>query len=332
MAGEQKKKVAKKNSPKKIARKTYGGRASLLLTHPEIAAEALGWDAGNLTAGSQIEKMWICPLSHVYLAVISRRTKRGHGCPFCSGHQVWFGYNDLATTHPNISAEAVDGPVTGYSAGSQVILSWKCANHHVYEARIAKRVTGTNCPYCAKSGNKKIMPGFNDLATTHPEIASQAYKWDASRKSKGQRESVKWRCAEGHIWKAQIIKRVEGTGCPTCDNAGYDPNKSGFLYLLHHENWQLFKIGISNSQRSRTETHETRGWETLEILGPMDGLLAYEWEQSILIMLKKHGADLGRSDIAGKFDGYTESWVASSFPVTTIKGIMDLVQKDEDHF
>jgi hypothetical protein len=62
----------------------------------------------------------------------------------------------------------------------------------------------------------------------------------------------------------------------------------------------------------------------------MDGLLAYEWEQSILKMLKKRGAEIGRKDIAGKFDGYTESWVADSFPVKSIKQLMQLVEEDEE--
>ena len=31
------------------------------------------------------------------------------------------------------------------------------------------------CPYCH---NRKVLPGFNDLATTHPEIAME---WDPNR-------------------------------------------------------------------------------------------------------------------------------------------------------
>jgi len=77
--------------------------------------------------------------------------------------------------------------------------------------------------------------------------------------------------------------------------------------------------------------YQSSGWELLEIRGPMDGLLAYEWEQSILKLLRKKGADLGNSTVAGTFDGYTESWVASSFPVKSIKELMQLVQEDEDN-
>jgi len=61
----------------------------------------------------------------------------------------------------------------------------------------------------------------------------------------------------------------------------------------------------------------------------MEGSLAAAWETSILKMLKRRGADLAREDIAGKFDGYTESWVADSFPVKSIKQLMRLVEEDE---
>jgi len=121
MLEKRKKNGTEKPQSKRVARKTYGGRASLQVTHPKISSEAFGWDPGNVTSGSPEEKTWKCSLGHVYQAAIVRRTRRNHGCPFCSGHQVWFGFNDLATTHPQLSLEAVDGPVTGYSTVSQVL-------------------------------------------------------------------------------------------------------------------------------------------------------------------------------------------------------------------
>ena len=35
---------------------------------------------------------------------------------------------------------------------------------HSWKAAIKDRTQGTGCPYCA---NKKVLVGFNDLATTH---------------------------------------------------------------------------------------------------------------------------------------------------------------------
>ena len=33
-----------------------------------------------------------------------QRAAEGLGCPYCSGRKVLAGYNDLATTHPDIAA------------------------------------------------------------------------------------------------------------------------------------------------------------------------------------------------------------------------------------
>ena len=310
-------------------RKILEGFNDLKTTHQHIAIQAFGWDPTKFTAGSNEAKLWKCPEEHTYIALIVKRTNRSHGCPYCSGHKVWLGFNDLATTHPKISAEAVDGPVTNYSAGSQQKLTWKCQFGHIYNAKIAKRVLGTNCSYCAKSGKKKILSGFNDLLTTHPVLAHQAFGWDPSKRSMGQSVKLKWKCEKDHIWSAKITKRVSGQGCPSCSVSGFDPNKKGFLYLMTHELWQLHKVGISNLETDRTNKHKQSGWELIDIRGPMDGLLAYDWEQSILSMLKSRGVEIGSADIAGKFDGYSETWASNIFPVSTIKELMNFVRENE---
>lgn len=136
-------------------------------------------------------------------------------------------------------------------------------------------------------------------------------------------------CGEISFPSHHKVSREETRRCLFCTPRGFNFAEDGYLYLLHHEIWQLFKIGISNSPNVRTDDHESRGWETLEVRGPMEGSLASGWESSILKMLKNHGADVGRADIAGKFDGYTESWVAESFPAKSIKQLMKLVVEDE---
>ncbi len=298
-------------------------------THPAMAQEALGWDPTKISAGSNQIKLWKCSIGHSYQAAVAKRAFRGNGCPYCSGHQVWFGFNDLATSHPELSLEAVDAPVTLYSAGSSKLVDWKCSLGHIYQARIAKRVAGTKCPYCAKTGRKKILSGFNDLATTHPDVGKQAHGWDPAKKSMGQQIKMKWKCQKGHVWTAKIVKRTSGQGCPSCSITGFDPNKKGYLYLLEHEVWQMYKIGISNSNENRTNKHGESGWQLNEMRGPMNGLVAFEWEQSILKMLKAKGADLSNDKIAGKFDGYSEAWSKSTFEATSIKELMRLTEEYE---
>ena len=59
----------------------------------------------DITSGSSKEVWWLCPKGHPYSIVVNQRTKRGYGCPYCSGHRVLKGINDLATTNPDLAKE-----------------------------------------------------------------------------------------------------------------------------------------------------------------------------------------------------------------------------------
>ena len=92
----------------------------------------------------------------------------------------------------------------------------------------------------------------------------------------------------------------------------------------------LFQIGITNFPDQRLSRHKKNGWRVLEIRGPMDGNLTLQWETAILKMLKSSGADLSNKEIAGKFDGYTESWSQSTFLAKSIKDLMRLTEEFEE--
>jgi hypothetical protein len=62
----------------------------------------------------------------------------------------------------------------------------------------------------------------------------------------------------------------------------------------------------------------------------MDGDLARQWETDILGMLRRKNAVVGSTEIAGKFTGYTESWMKHSFPVRGLKELMESVRAVEE--
>ena len=77
------------------------------------------------------------------------------------------------------------------------------------------------CPYCA---GRKVLVGFNDLATTFPKVAEQ---WHPTRNGDkkpqdytyGSDEMICWLCPEcGHEWEAIISSRCskKACGCPCC--------------------------------------------------------------------------------------------------------------------
>lgn len=306
--------------------KVLAGFNDLQTTHPELAKEANGWEPSSLLAGSRKKLSWKCENGHTWEAVLSSRSSGGNGCPYCSGNQVLAGLNDLATTHPDLAAEAVDWDPTKISAGSHKKQLWKCDVGHRYEARVDHRARGaSNCHFC--SGHK-YLKGFNDLNTTNPEIASEADGWNPTNYYP-QKQNMKWKCVAGHKWVATIDDRRSGNGCPSCAKTGFSPELDGFLYFLKHPEWEMYQVGITNIPDDRLGRHRRLGWIVLEVRGPIDGHLAQQWETAILRMLKAKGADLSNTKIAGKFDGYSEAWSKTTFEVKTIKELMAITEEWE---
>ena len=303
------------------------GYNDLATTNPELAAQADGWDPTTVNAGSDKRVGWKCKHGHKWNAVVSSRAGNARGCPVCSGRQVLGGYNDLATMNPELAVEADGWDPTTVLAGSHKKLGWKCKHGHKWNAVVESRARGLGCPFCA---GKAVLAGFNDLATTNPELAAQADGWDPTTLTAGSSvRKVQWRCTQGHTWKSLIRDRSRGVGCPSCASGGFDPNQIGWLYLIDHDALAMFQVGISNIPKRRLDEHSKRGWEVLEVRGPMDGHLAQQLETAILRAVERRGAVLGHKAQIEKFDGYSEAWTKDSLSVTSFKQLLDWVYEDD---
>jgi hypothetical protein len=104
----------------------------------------------------------------------------------------------------------------------------------------------------------------------------------------------------------------------------------GWLYFIDHDGLSMFQVGISNSPDSRLEQHAKRGWEVLEIRGPMEGHLAQDIETAILQAIQRRGGVLGHKAGIEKFEGYSEAWLKDSLQVANIKQLLDWVYEDEN--
>lgn len=204
-------------------KKVLIGFNDLKTTHPDVAAE---WHSDNgdfspetITAGSNKVAKWAGACGHEWLLKVCYRTS-GNGCPYCSGRTVLDGFNDLASTypdlakewHPSKNLETTPKDVT-YRTGTKVW--WICQHAHEWEAMVSHRVSGSGCPVC---DNKIIIAGFNDLASKNPELAA---RWHPSKNhpltpaqvAEYSQKKVWWQCSKGHEWEARIAKRH---GCPIC--------------------------------------------------------------------------------------------------------------------
>ena len=315
-------------------RRVLVGFNDLQTTHPDIAREA-DFDPTTVVAGSGRKMPWKCAThGHEWNVSPNQRTSHdGTGCPVCSNQKVLVGFNDLKTTHPGIAAEAMFDPTT-LTAGSGTKLSWKCATHgHEWKAAAKDRTKReAGCPVCL---NKKLLTGFNDLQTTHPEIAREA-DFNPTTVIAGTNKKLRWKCiAHGHKWEATGANRTGGNkqGCPVCADSGFNPGDPGWLYMARHPEWLLLQVGITNHPDRRLNKHASNGWEILDVRGPMDGFLTQKWEASILRWLSSRNiarASSGTSE-SPHFDNPNsgEAWQQSDLNVASLREIMDLVEANE---
>ena len=302
------------------------GFNDLKTINPTLAKQSYGWDPATVTISSGKKLLWECSLGHHWEARVRDRS-RGSDCSVCDGKIVLSGFNDLKSKNPELAKEADGWDATTVTSKSGQRKSWICALGHKWDAVVRHRANGTGCPYC---NGQKVLIGFNDLKTTNPETANEAFRWDPETVTANSGTSKKWKCGSGHIWSARVIHRTRGIGCASCASYGFNPDRQAILYLIEHTKIKMLQIGISNSPQSRLPKHLSKGWKVIEVSKKMTGGIALAHETAILRMLKAKGADLSNSKIAGKFDGYSEAWSKSIFPVKSIKELMRLTEEFEE--
>ena len=214
---------------------------SLATEFPEIAAEFSMTRNGNLTPsmfhpGSNERVWWECSnCGHEWKAAISDRTGEDkNGCPICAKKIGGAKHHDyvlrekgsFADNHPellpkwNYTKNTVSP--TEVVSGSSIKVWWICEKGHEWIASVGYvSARGCNCPFCT---NKKILAGYNDLATVNPELAKA---WDYGKNGDmkpttigaGSGKKAWWICSKcGNGWEAKIVSRNKGAGCPACAN------------------------------------------------------------------------------------------------------------------
>lgn len=163
--------------------------------------------------------LWKCDEGHEYSASPSYMSN-GQRCPYCAGKRVLDGFNDLACKEPEKSA-FFDGDHNSKTAhevlaGSSKKVSWICGEGHRWQQAPLQFKPKSGCPVCKK---RQIISGQNDLATTHPELASQyssANTKAVTQIGSNSARKVDWVCGLGHEWSAVVREREGGKGCPVC--------------------------------------------------------------------------------------------------------------------
>ena len=204
---------------------------SLAAKYPELLKE-WNFDKNNINPKkiapfSEKKAWWVCSNGHDYYKKIYERTAKNGGCPYCSGHKVLSGFNDLQTLKSELAKEwhpTKNGDLlpSNFTQNSNKIVWWKCSKGHEWEASINNRNhLNRGCPYCSHS---KAIFGETDLESQFPEIAKQ---WNYGKNGNvlpsevlsKTNKSFWWKCSKGHEWKTKVYNRtIRGDNCPYCSN------------------------------------------------------------------------------------------------------------------
>lgn len=212
------------------SRRGQAGPRSLADCSPAIASEWHPTLNGEMSPNSVLRMSgksawWVCSRGHEWEATVCNRVGQGSGCPFCSGRRAIPGETDIGTTHLVVALvwHPTRNPVslTTVLPTSRTTYWWQCGRGHEWEASVVLVTQSSGlCPYCTGA---RILPGFNDLFTKHPEIAGELHPLlnpgvDALSLNPMGTDRCWWQCERGHEWEAEVRKRVQGTGCPYCRN------------------------------------------------------------------------------------------------------------------
>jgi DNA-directed RNA polymerase subunit RPC12/RpoP len=136
---------------------TIEKKNSFAAHYPELCA-FWNYDKNNGLSPEQFRYMsnrkiwWCCPICKGEWQETIINVAKGNRCPYCSGHRVLKGYNDLETVRPSIALEwdyekNIGLSPSDFTIGSARYVWWRCKNGHSWKAQIAKR--NAECPYCS---------------------------------------------------------------------------------------------------------------------------------------------------------------------------------------
>ena len=248
---------------------------------PELLKE---WSPKNtiqpteIGVGSHKKVLWIGACGHEWSAEIRNRV-RGAGCPYCSHNAVLQGFNDLATVLPQVAKEwsPRNAPLkpTQVTPYANRKVWWKCEQGHEWFTLISTRAYGSKCPYCS---GIKLLKGFNDLASLHPQLALEWSQKNGTLLPEDVNErstkNVWWKCSTcGHEYRAVIKSKVRGLKCPVCTRNAVLPSYSDLATTDPElaQEWNAAKNTRKPTEISRLSQYPV-WWK---------GICGHEWKDKV---------------------------------------------------
>lgn len=302
--------------------KLWAGFNDLATVNPKLASQ---WDSekngitpSEIMTGAKFLAWWKCDQGHEWQSQL--RGRKDGNCSICLNRVFLQGFNDLETKHPELAEQWNTKKNTPLKPSEVLFTSrdkkywWLCKEGHEWEATLASRKIGNNCPVCSR---QLVVAGVNDMATTNPELSAsfdlkKNYPTKPDQVFAGTGKAFWWKCEEGHSWQAVSNSRFYGRGCPTCAEYGFKPELPAIFYFIENTSLSARKIGITNVERNNTRLggFAKQGWREILIIEHENGALIQVIEKEILkwIRVDKGMTVYLTAKEMGRQGGWTETF------------------------
>lgn len=193
----------------------------------------------------------ICPRHGKFLQTPNNHLS-GYGCKEC-------GYEENRAKQVQLvqqfieKAENIHGKTYDYSSVEYINTATKvcitCPEHGDFYMTPSNHTHKTNpqgCPVCAtikRAGGRRLP--FGVVIQRATEVHCGKYTYDLKQHPK-YHDKMTITCPTHGNFEQTVAHHLNGTGCPTCAQYGFNPLKPAYLYYLKINDGQFYKIGITN--------------------------------------------------------------------------------------
>jgi hypothetical protein len=306
------------------------GFNDLATVRPDLAERWHPTKNGSLTPNTIIANYrkkvwWLCEKGHESFTTPANRVGSGVGCTVCSNRTIVAGVNDINTTHPELGAQWHPTKnvllSTEVSFGSQKKAWWVCGEGHEWDATIGSRQK-RGCPVCA---GKRVLAGFNDLATVQPVLAKE---WHPTKNvlkvtevTQGSGKKVWWLGVCGHEWDATVLNRVFAkSSCPVCANQ---------VILVGFNDLSSTHAGLASEWSSRNTLKVTEITYGADLKAWWECSKGHEWDSTPRGRVRGNGCpECNASNFVSKPEKEINEWV-NGLGLATHTSARSIVKKVE---
>lgn len=136
----------------------------------------------------------------------------------------------------------------------RTLVKIRCPSHGVRHISVNAALGARRCPRCVKAEQRSPSYRTEEVASRLARrilalAGLEFLGWETTYKQ--NRSYLLFRCPQHGEFRKSLLKLQQGGRCPGCAKGGFDPSRTGYVYLIKSVDGAFIKVGITNSTNRR---------------------------------------------------------------------------------